>query len=603
MKAIALGAALAAAAILAGCGGGGGTGANTGVTSGNGGETENTGNGEDPLPNRDATYDNLVRAVALADPAEVRRLLAAGVDPNRLGDSGGSPLLLATTQFGEGGADVDAGDAVAVVRELLDAGADPNMRHPHPLLPNITPLQNIVSSMAVNVTVLDNTTDVEEMLQVVSLMLDAGADPNVGLAGLEELSGTGVYPRLRTLLGITDPEIPVVRPREPLEIPPGGHTLVGLYGQYSQTDTITIETRDAGRPVVKQYGNLRVTCPVGPACRIIIEDGEAYYDPQGGLPTVGRLVDGVLTERSEAIFPNNELSVIYSSRHISEEYLGRLPTITYAYIPYSAFDFTIRHDAPGGGTITGGTIGYGWPLHDDSTGTGVSEPGGTDLTGVPGTAIGRARFNSDRVLLSAKTTKEENGTISSDVWGRWLEHSAFLMEIADFNPDSANPARTVNFYVNGDDYITAGDYLGSFDSSSTGKAEWKGLMAGHDARTDSPVTGKATVTVYYGHTSSPMGIEFTEISGPAGQYGDIVARLDSTGTESVGTGTLSRDYDNDPRRHGTMVRAGFFGPGQSEVAGWFSALKIDGLVTTGPGTPHYSYSTDIEGVFAGEREN
>jgi len=59
--------------------------------------------------------EELLDAVFLRDPAEVRRLLAQGADPDTCNDDRCTPLMMATVE----------GDT-EIARDLLEAGADPN---------------------------------------------------------------------------------------------------------------------------------------------------------------------------------------------------------------------------------------------------------------------------------------------------------------------------------------------------------------------------------------------------------------------------------------------------------------------------------------------
>lgn len=78
----------------------------------------------------------LMDAIGARDLILVRELLQAGADPNSLDDEGFSPLLLATDAEGDafgqtGWSDVEDGPpSGAIVRLLLEAGADPNYADP-----------------------------------------------------------------------------------------------------------------------------------------------------------------------------------------------------------------------------------------------------------------------------------------------------------------------------------------------------------------------------------------------------------------------------------------------------------------------------------------
>ncbi len=200
-------AALAAAAVLAGCGGGGfapparsgdtgdtpsntgntGNNGNTGNTgnngstgnTGNNGSTGNNGNGGDlvPDPDGEATHDFLIAAITRWDAAAVRRLIAAGADPDGRDSLGGTPLHAASTFLGTRIPGQEE-DAVAVFRELLDGGADPNLNHPNTA--NTTPLHNVltIAVLEVDPEFSLGLGHLEVLIDVVRLLLDAGADPN-----------------------------------------------------------------------------------------------------------------------------------------------------------------------------------------------------------------------------------------------------------------------------------------------------------------------------------------------------------------------------------------------------------------------------------------
>lgn len=106
------------------------------------------------------TSGTLMGHAARGDVAGVRLSLRLGVDPNepsRYGwrrETPGQTALTAAAQFGQ----------VAVVRLLIDSGADPNLRDGGSAFPHMTPLA---------------TAATHGHLDVCRVLLEAGADPNI----------------------------------------------------------------------------------------------------------------------------------------------------------------------------------------------------------------------------------------------------------------------------------------------------------------------------------------------------------------------------------------------------------------------------------------
>ncbi|MDY3557299.1 ankyrin repeat domain-containing protein [Gemmata sp. JC717] len=95
-------------------------------------------------------------AAALGDNDDIRRQLAAGADPNDVGDQDCTPLHVAAV-YGRS----------EVVELLLAGGADPNRADPHGNGPLWTAMHHAC--------MLDRT---DSNLAVVRLLLAAGADPD-----------------------------------------------------------------------------------------------------------------------------------------------------------------------------------------------------------------------------------------------------------------------------------------------------------------------------------------------------------------------------------------------------------------------------------------